>query len=283
MAWAKRLTPSGAIGLAIMLLLILMAVFAPWVSPHDPYEQDLTQRLKPPLTVSPGGERYWLGTDQVGRDVLSRLIHGSRVSLLVGLTVVPISALAGTSMGLISGYRGGKIDELIMRLVDIQMAIPFTVLALAVLVVFGPSTLNLILVLGITGWVNYAKLIRGEVLSVRKREFVQAAQALGCSHWRIIVRHILPNVGSVLIVWSTLLFPRVIMSEAGLSFLGLGIQPPAPSWGGMLSSGRDFVWTAWWLSVFSGVAISLTVLGSNLFGDWLRDVLDPRQQYIRES
>jgi peptide/nickel transport system permease protein len=266
-----------------MVLLVLMAVFAPWISPHDPYEQDLTQRLKPPLSINPSGDRYWLGTDQLGRDVLSRLIHGSRVSLLVGMTVMPISALIGTSMGLISGYRGGRTDEVIMRLVEIQMAIPFTVLALAVLVVFGPSTLNLILVLGITGWVNYAKLIRGEVLSVRKREFVQAAEALGCNHLRIISRHILPNVSSVLIVWSTLLFPRVIMSEAGLSFLGLGIQPPAPSWGGMLSNGRDFVWTAWWLSVFSGLAISFTVLGSNLFGDWLRDFLDPRQQYIREG
>jgi len=269
--------------MAIMAILILVAIFAPWISPYDPYDQDLTQRLKPPLSANLNGGHYWLGTDQVGRDVLSRLIHGSRISLLVGMTVVPMSLVLGSTLGLISGYRGGITDEIIMRLVDIQMAIPFTVLALAVLAVFGPSLVNLILVLGITGWVNYAKLIRGEVLSVRKREFISSAQAIGCSHLRIIIRHILPNVGSVLIVWSTLAFPRVIMSEAGLSFLGLGIQPPAPSWGGMLSNGRDFVWTAWWLSVFSGLAISVTVLGSNLLGDWLRDILDPRQQYIREG
>lgn len=269
-------TPGGLVGIATMTFVLLAAVLAPWVSPFGPNEGELTGRLQPPLSETPDGRLHLLGTDQIGRDVLSRIIYGSRVSLLVGFTAVPISMVLGSAVGLVSGYRLGVVDEIFMRLADIQLAIPFIVLALAVLAVLGPSLLNLIIALGVTSWVHYARLVRGEVLSVRQREFVLAAEAMGASHWRTVRHHILPNVSATIVIWSTILLPRLIMAEAGLSFLGLGIQPPTPSWGGMISQGREYVWTAWWLSTFSGMAISVTVLGANLMGDWLRDALDPR-------
>jgi len=273
---ALALSTSGTLGFVIMTVAVLGALLAPWVSPHNPLVQDINQRLQPPLWVNAQGERYLLGTDQLGRDVLSRLIYGSRVSLLVAFTSVPLSALLGVLLGLISGYHLGFADEFLMRLVDIQLAIPFILLALAVMAVLGPSLPNLIIVLTVTTWVHYAKLVRGEVLSVRERDFVTAAFALGATHSRIILRHILPNILSTVIVLTTLNLPRMIIAEAGVSFLGLGIQPPTPSWGGMLSEGQEYVWTAWWLSTLAGLTISLTVLGANLLGDWLRDALDPR-------
>lgn len=270
------LTPSGIIGLSIMTAIVLATVLAPWISPYDPVQQDINQRLRPPLWVNEAGGRHFLGTDQLGRDVLSRLIYGSRVSLVVGFTAVPLSALIGTLVGVVSGYTSGLVDEVLMRLVDIQLAIPFILLALAVMAVLGPNLLNLIIVLAVTTWVHFAKLIRGEVLSVRERDFVVAALALGASHARIMRLHILPSIVSSITVLTTLNLPRTIITEAGVSFLGLGIQPPTPSWGGMLSEGQEYVWTAWWLSTLAGLAISITVLGANLLGDWVRDALDPR-------
>ncbi len=259
---------------------IIVALVAPYIAPLDPYEQTLTSRLKPPMWVDEVGRTHWLGTDQLGRDVLSRLILGSRISLLVAVSAVPISALVGTLTGLVSGYVGGRLDELIMRLVDIQLALPFILLILAVIAVLGPSLLNMIIVLGVTGWAQYARLVRGETLSIRRREFILATRALGASDVSIMFRHVLHNVISPVIVLVTLSVPRVIVAEASLSFLGLGIQPPTPSWGGMLSQGREYMWNAWWLSTFAGLFISTTVLGINMLGDWIRDELDPHLRHV---
>lgn len=275
-----RLTPAGLIGLTILVCVVLAAVLAPWISPFDPLQQEIRARLQPPMTVGLSGDLHILGTDQLGRDVLSRLIYGSRVSLIVGIVAVSLSATIGSLIGVISAYRLGLTDEILMRIADIQLAIPFILLALAVLSVLGASLVNIIIVLGITGWVNYAKVVRGQALSVRQRDYVLAAVAGGASHGRVILRHILPNVSATIIVLASLYMPQMVLAEAGISFLGLGIQPPTPSWGNMLSEGREYVWTAWWLSTFSGVAISLTVLGANLAGDWLRDLLDPRLRNI---
>lgn len=273
-------SPTGTVGLFIVATVLIVAALGPSLAPLNPLEQNLTGRLKPPLWVNAAGQVHYLGTDQLGRDVLSRIIAGSRVSILVAAGAVPISAVLGTLLGVLSGYIGGRVDELLMRLVDIQLALPFMLLILAVVAVLGPGLLNMILVLGMTGWAHYTKLVRGDVLSIRHREFILAARALGAGGGRIMARHVLPNVLSPVIVLITLSVPRVIVAEASLSFLGLGIQPPTPSWGGMLSQGREFIWNSWWLSTFSGLAISLTVLGVNLLGDWLRDELDPR---LRQS
>lgn len=262
-----------------MIAVLLTAVFADFLAPLDPLEQSLVDRLKPPMWVGMRGEVHYLGTDQLGRDVLSRLIFGSRVSILVAIGAVPISASLGLLVGILSGYLGGRLDEILMRLADIQLALPFILLILAVIAVLGPSLLNMIVVLGVTGWAHYAKLVRGDTLSVRQRDFILAAKAVGVRAGRIMLRHILPNILSPVIVLVTLSVPRVIIAEASLSFLGLGIQPPTPSWGGMLSQGRQYIWNAWWLSTFPGILISLTVLGVNMLGDWLRDELDPRLRH----
>jgi peptide/nickel transport system permease protein len=262
-------------GLAVVLVVILVAIFAPLIAPHDPLAQDVTRRLVPPLITGRGDLAYPLGTDHVGRDILSRLIFGARISLTVGLCSVIVQGGIGVVLGLIAGYFRGRTEAVIMRLADIQLAVPFLVLAIAVMAVLGPSLLNVILVLGITGWMIYGRVVRGEVLSVREKEFIEAAKACGAGHTRIIANHILPNVSASIIVISTLEVARLIISEASLSFLGLGVQPPTPTWGGMVADGRDYVSTAWWLSVWPGLAILLTVMGVNLLGDWLRDALDP--------
>jgi len=276
---ALALNPSGALGVLIVTAVVLAAVFAQWVSPFDPLAQDINQRLKPPLWAEPGTAPHLLGTDELGRDVLGRLIFGARVSLVVALCSVPLSALLGSVVGLTSGYHLGLVDEVLMRVVDIQLAVPFILLVLAVMAVLGPSLRNLIVVLAATTWVHFAKLVRGEVLTLRQREFVVAARAAGATTARVVRGHVLPNVIPTIIVLTTLYVPRMIIAEASLSFLGLGIQPPTPSWGGMLSEGREYIWTAWWASTFPGVAISVTVLGANLMGDWLRDALDPHLRH----
>ncbi|MGE5851197.1 MAG: ABC transporter permease [Candidatus Methylomirabilota bacterium] len=265
-------------GLLVLGLVAASAVLAPLVAPTDPTAQEITSRLKPPGWISPEGQFSALGTDHLGRDILSRLIFGARISLVIGLSAVAIAGTLGTLLGLAAGYRGGRVDDLCMRLTDTMLAMPFILLALAVIAVLGPSLRNIIVVLGITSWVSYARVVRAEVLTLRTREFVAAAQVLGGGGGRIVFRHLLPNVLTPVIVIATLEVARMIILESALSFLGLGIPPPTPTWGGMLADGRSYLSNAWWLATFPGFCIMLTVLGINLLGDWLRDVLDPRLQ-----
>ncbi len=264
------------ISAGFLALTILAALFAPVISPYDPLRQSLRARLSAPsLSAEDGGVPHLLGTDQVGRDVLSRIIHGSRVSLAVGFAAVLIGAITGGTLGLVSGYAGGIVDEAIMLVADAQLAFPFILLAIGIIAVLGPSFTNLIIVVGLSGWVTYARIVRAQVLSLKEREFVVAIQSLGGSTLRIVVAHILPNTFSPFLVVATLELARTIILESTLSFLGLGIQPPTPSWGGMLSEGREYLDTAWWISAFPGLVLMLTALVVSRVGDWLRDVLDP--------
>lgn len=266
------LAACGALALAVE---VAVAIGAPWVAPASPLAQDLASRLKPPEWVDAAGTRHWLGTDTLGRDVLSRVIFGARVSLVVGCASVMISAPLGLATGVTSAYYGGAIDAVLMRIADVQLAFPLILLVIAIVAVVGPSLLNLILVLGISGWVIYARVVRSETITLRAKEFTEAARAQGASDGRIILRHILPNTISSVVVLATATVAYMILLESSLSFLGLGVQPPTPSWGGMVNEGRNYVSLAWWLSVFPGVAIFVTVLAVNFIGDRLRDVLDP--------
>jgi peptide/nickel transport system permease protein len=278
-AWSLlRRNHIALLGLAIVLATAIAAVFAPLLSPADPVKNHLLDRLTPPMWVSGGSPRYPLGTDTLGRDVLSRLLYGSRISLIVGGAAVAISGLLGVFLGLLSGYYAGRLDDVLMRLGDIQLAFPILVLAIAVLAVLDANLWNVILVLGISGWITYARIVRGETLSLTQREFVEAARAVGAPDRVILWRHLLPNVLPPITVVATFSVARVIIAEASLSFLGLGIPPPTPSWGAMLDEGRNYITTGWWLALFPGLAILLLVLGINLVGDWLRDVLDPRME-----
>ncbi len=269
---------AALVGLVILLGVVVSAILAPAITPYDPIVQEITFRLKPPGWAGPGGQIYPLGTDHLGRDILSRIIFGARISLIIGLSAVAVAGTLGTLIGLVAGYRGGRVDDLCMRLTDTMLAMPFILLALAVIAVLGPSLRNIIFVLGVTSWVSYARVVRAEVLTLRTREFVAAARALGGGGRRIVFRHLLPNVLTPVIVIATLEVARMIILESALSFLGLGVQPPTPTWGGMLADGRAYLSTAWWLATLPGLSIMLTVLGINLLGDWLRDVLDPRLQ-----
>jgi peptide/nickel transport system permease protein len=279
-AWAflRRLIRrrTALVGLVVLAAVVLAAFLAPALTPFDPLAQDIGQRLKPPGWTNPEGRAHWLGTDHLGRDILGRILYGSRIALVVGLSAVAIAGILGLVVGVVSGYFGGRVDDLFMRLADIQLAFPFILLALAVIGVLGPSLRNIIVVVGVSGWVVYARIVRGEVLSLREREFVQAARAVGSPPGRVIVRHLVPNAFAPWLVIATLDMARVIIVESALSFLGLGIPPPTPTWGGMLADGRVYMSTAWWLATFPGLAILLTVLGINLLGDGLRDTLDPR-------
>ena len=263
-------------GAAVVVAVMLAAALAPLVSPFDPLEQDIGQRLKEPGWQDAQGRVHALGTDHLGRDILSRIVFGSRIALVVGLAAVVISGVLGMVIGLVAGYFGGRVDDILMRLADIQLAFPFILLAIAVIGVLGPSLRNIIIVIGVSSWVVYARVVRGEVLSIREREYVQAAIALGSQHGRVLWQHVLPNTFTPWLVVATLDMARVIVIESALSFLGLGVQPPTPTWGGMLADGRVYLSTAWWLATFPGLAILITVLGINLFGDGLRDPLDPR-------
>ena len=259
----------------ILLGMGLAALFAPLVSPRDPYEQSLLLRLAPPSWLEEGEPGYFLGTDEFGRDILTRMLYGARISLAVGLLGVAIGSVLGSVLGMFAGYFSGPIDEVIMLLADMQLAFPFILLAIAIIAVLGPSITNLVIIVGISGWMTYARVCRGVVLTLKEREFVQAVSALGGSDRRIIFRHILPNILSPIIVLATLDLARLIILESTLSFLGLGVQPPNPSWGGMLGQGRQYLDTAWWLATFPGLAIMLTTLAISRGGDWIRDVLDP--------
>ena len=254
--------------------LAMLAAAAPYLA-QNPERGSLRARLEAPTLQGADGRAHPLGTDHLGRDVLSRVIYGTRVSLTVGFAAVAIGGLVGGALGLIVGFYGGWVDEMIMTVADAQLAFPFILLAIGIIAVLGPSFRNLIIVVGLSGWVTYARVLRSQVLSIRRREFVDAIIALGGSVPRIIVRHILPNVASTFMVIATLELARAIVLEATLSFLGLGIQPPTPSWGGMIHEGRDYLDSAWWISVFPGAVLMLTSLVVSRTGDWLRDVLDP--------
>jgi len=268
--------PSALAGGILLLLILGTSLSFPFWYHTDPLSQDLLARLTPPVWQSGGGWGHLLGTDNLGRDVLSRLLYGSRVSLLVGFAAVFVAELVGIVLGLISGYYGGKIDSLIMRIADVFMAYPFMLLTISVIAVLGPSILNLIFVLGISDWVTYARTIRGSVLSLKRKEFVEASHAIGTPHIIIIMRHILPNVISPLLILGTLRVANIIIWESGLSYLGMGAPPPMPTWGRMLAEGRVYIADAWWLVTLPGLAIMFTILSINLLGDGLRDALDPR-------
>jgi ABC-type dipeptide/oligopeptide/nickel transport system permease subunit len=275
--WRKfARNPIGVVGGIILLIVLMGAVFAEYFAPHEPNRQRLMARFKPPFWAEGGSLTYPLGTDNVGRDIWSRIIHGSRISLVVGVCAVGVSMLIGVTLGLVSGFWGGRIDAIIMALVDIMLAFPQLILAFAMVAVLGPGIGNIIVVLGITGWERYARVVRAEVLALREREFVQAARAVGVSNLKIVFGHIMPNTFSSVIVMATLQTAQAILAEAALSFLGLGTGRTYPSWGQMISLGRDYISIAWWLSTFPGLAILLTVLAINLVGDRIRDVLDPR-------
>ena len=268
------------LGFTLVAVFLAVAVVGPLVEPHDPLAQDVARRLRPPGYLDPRAGPFWLGTDGLGRDILARLIEGARVALLVGAGGAAMSAVLGTTLGLTAGYAGGWWDGLIMRIVDVFQALPFTVLAIAVAATLGPSLRNVILVLAISSWVNYARIVRGETLTQRNGEIVVAARVVGATDVRILLRHILPQVAASIIVLSSLLVGSMILFEATLSFLGLGVQPPTPSWGNMVLDGIEPIRVAWWVSFFPGLAILLTVMGINLAGDWLRDALDPRHRAL---
>lgn len=276
--WSKLLLKSktGTVGLLIVFFITLVAVFAPILAPHDPNAINPGGLHVPPSWMEGGSAEHLLGTDNLGRDILSRIIYGSQVSLLVGIAAVLLSGIIGVCIGLIAGFYGGLLDNILMRFVDSFLAIPTILFSLVFLAVFGPSIITLIIVLGLTNWTSYARLVRGEVLSIKERDFVRAARSIGVKNNKIIIRHLLPNVISTFIVISTLSVASTIILESSLSFLGLGIQPPTVSWGTVLSDGRDYLATSWWLATFPGIAITITVLGIIFLGDWLRDVLDPR-------
>lgn len=272
--------PSALVGGMMITVILLVSLAFPLIYQVDPLEQELMARLTPPAWQDGGNADHLLGTDNLGRDVLSRLLYGSRVSLLVGFASVLVAAIAGIFLGLFSGYYGGKLDSLIMRVADIFMAYPFMLLTISVIAVLGSSIFNLILVLGLSDWVTYARTIRGSVLSLKEKEFVEASRAIGTSHRVIIFRHILPNVISPLLVLGTLRVANIIIWESGLSFLGMGVPPPMPTWGRMLAEGRLYIIDAWWLVTLPGLAIMITILSINLLGDGLRDALDPRLRNI---
>jgi peptide/nickel transport system permease protein len=272
---------AGFFGLLVVTTLIVVAVAAPLLAPHDPAAQSLSARLDPPFWLEGGSLEHPLGTDNLGRDVLSRIIYGSRVSLIVGLGVVLIAGTVGTVLGLLAGYRGGRVDTVIMRWLDTQLAFPGLLLYLVILSVIRPSLTVLIIILPINAWMVYALLVRGVVLSAKETPYVEAAEIVGARPKRIIFRHILPNLAAPLLTLAVLEFASAILAEAALSFLGLGIQPPAMSWGLDVAIGREYVFNAWWLVTFPGLAIALTVLGANLFASWLRIIADPHEREKR--
>jgi len=275
--WRKLArNPAAIAGAVILFVVIGAAVFAPYVAPHDSARQSLIRRFTPPVWVMGGSTAYLLGTDQVGRDILSRIIHGARISLIVGVTAVLVSLTVGVTLGLLSGFLQGRVDTGIMTVVDVTLSFPQLLLALAFVAALGPSLITIIVVLGLTGWERYTRVVRAEVLALREKDFVEAARALGAGPTRLLLRHLLPNTFSSIIVMSTLQVAQAILAEAALSFLGVGTGSAYPTWGQMIALGRDFVSVAWWLPTFPGLAILLTVLAINMVGDRLRDALDPR-------
>jgi peptide/nickel transport system permease protein len=268
----------GLSAATLLLLIVASAVLAPWLASYDPLAVDIQHRLVPPIWMDGGTAKHPLGTDQIGRDLLARMLYGGRVSLIVGVTAVLISATIGVLTGLAAGYFGPRVDWLIMALVNVMLSFPFVLLALAVIAVLGPSLVNMIIVLAVADWPLYVRVIRAETLSICERDFVTAGRALGMSHARIVFRQIFPNLVSVIVVIATLQVARVIILESFLSFLGLGVQPPTPAWGNMLGEGRVYMLDSWWIATFPGLAIFVTTLAINLMGNALRDWLDPHMK-----
>ena len=262
-------------GVGFVAVLLLVAAAAPLLAPQDPIRQSLRGRLAAPTWQGSDGRAHLLGTDHLGRDVLSRVIHGSRVSLVIGFSAVLVGGLLGSAAGLVAGFSRGRLDAVIMTVADAQLAFPFILLAIGIIAVLGPSFPTLVVVIGLSGWVSYARILRSQVLVLRSREFVESIHALGGSLARVVLRHVLPNVLSSIVVIATLELARAIVLEATLSFLGLGIQPPTPSWGGMVQEGREYLDSAWWISTFPGIVLMITSIVVSRTGDWLRDVLDP--------
>ena len=282
-AWRRafRLGDIPLVPTLILLVIAFVAVFANQLAPHNPEIGSLAARFKPPFWQSGGSAQYLLGTDQLGRDVLSRLIFGARVSMVVGIMAVVVAGVIGTALGIVSGYLRGWVDQVIMRITDTWLALPALTFAIFLAAIVGPSMWNIVIILGVTYWTRYARVIRGEVLSLREREFVHLAIVAGCSKWTIMARHILPNVINSAIVLGSLMLGVVIITEATLSFLGVGVPPPQPAWGLMLSDGKQGLMVGyWWLTVFPGCCIMLMVLSANLLGDWLRVKLDPQLRQL---
>jgi peptide/nickel transport system permease protein len=275
--WLSR-NLGGVIGLSIIAVVTLIALFAPFIATADPVKMNLLARLKPPTMSLTQLGAYPLGTDQLGRDIWSRIVYGSRFTLLISLGGVIVGGLLGTTVGLIAGYARGAADRVVMRIADVQLALPVLLLALMIMAVLGANAITLTIVLALTGWTRFARVVRGEVLSLRAREFVLSAEAAGARPLRIVARHILPNVLTPIVVVATLEMARLVLMESSLSFLGLGVQAPAPSWGRMLSEGRQYMESAWWLATLPGVMIVVVILGVSLVGDWLRDFYDPKLQ-----
>lgn len=269
-------SPGAMFSVAIILLVVICAIGANVISPFDPSEQNLAMRLMPPGTPDPAGNVHWLGTDALGRDVLSGVIYGTRVSLTVAISAVVLGLGIGLLLGILSGFYRGWIDVVIMRAVDVTIVMPFFLMALVLRIALGPGLGSIIVALGLSGWALYARLVRGEVLSLRNREYVLASRAAGASNWFVMMARIAPHVMPSVVVLASLQVGVVIVAEASLTFLGLGVPPDVPSWGTMLATGRDYLVRAWWVATFPGVAIVLTVLALNIFGDWLRDLRDPR-------
>jgi peptide/nickel transport system permease protein len=266
--------------LIVMATMIVLALFANFIAPHDPTVGKITDRYSPPAFMEGGKSDYFLGTDQLGRDILSRLIYGARISLSVSILAIFITASIGTILGIIAGYSGGRTDALIMRTVDMALSFPGLLLAMLLAVAIGPGFWTVVFALSVLGWAGYARMIRGEALRITQSDFVAQARVVGASGWRIMTRHIFPNIVNSLIVLMTLQVGMMILAEAALSYLGLGISVPTPSWGSMVSDGRANLDNAWWISAFPGICIGLVVMSGNFLGDWLRDKLDPRLRQI---
>jgi len=269
------LVPIGIIG-----VFVLVAFLAPLLSPADPYEQSLRLRFRPPVWEERGSWAHPLGTDRLGRDMLARIMYGSRVSLAVGALAVLLASAIGAAVGLVAGFYGGRVDAVLMRVTDATLSFPTILLALILAVTIGPSFTNVVIAIAVILWARYARVIRGQVLTLMALDFIAQARLAGASAWRIITRHLLPNTLNTLVVLITLQVGYVIIVEASLSFLGAGIPPPTPAWGSMIAEGRDFVTSAWWVSFLPGLAIMLVVLAFNLLGDWLRDTLDPKLRQL---
>jgi peptide/nickel transport system permease protein len=268
------------ISITIVVVFVLVAILAPLLSPADPYAQSLRLRFRPPVWEDRGSWAHPLGTDRLGRDMLARIIWGSRVSLAAGVATVLLASAVGAAVGLIAGYHGGRVDATLMRITDATLSFPVILLALILAVTVGPSFLNVVMAIAVILWARYARVIRGQVLTLMELDFIAQARIAGAGAWRIITRHLVPNTLNTFVVLVTLQIGYVIIVEASLSFLGAGIPPPTPAWGSMIAEGREFVTSAWWVSFFPGLAILLVVLAFNLLGDWLRDTLDPKLRQL---
>jgi peptide/nickel transport system permease protein len=268
----------GLVGALIILIAIVCAVFAPYIAPHDPTAGSIFNRLLPPEWMKGGNASFLLGTDPVGRDVLSRIIWGARDSLYIGISSIILSLVIGIPVGLAAGYFGRWVDDLLMRITDVMLTFPFILLAILVMALFGTGVNKVVVVLGVSGWASLARVVRSQVLSLRENEYVMAAKIIGAPTWRILGKHIFPGTISPITVIATMNIAVNILLASGLSYLGLGVDPSIPDWGGMLASGQIYLTTAWWVDVFPGIALMLTVLGFNLFGDWMRDYLEPQSK-----